>query len=210
MSAAARREQIIDQAIAAFADRGLSGTTSAALAQACGVSEGLVFRLFGDKRGLYAAIIQRVVDRGQGAFPDEAARAGDDEGVFRAIAEASIRRTNDDPTFLRLLLHSALEGSEFMQMFHQARSLKVVGFLTRYIQGRVRQGAFRKVDAQLMALGFLGMVHQLAMTRLIYEMPNVKARPAAAAARAFADVFVRGLRADPPPATRAPRRGRTQ
>jgi AcrR family transcriptional regulator len=195
MPSGERRAQIVKAVIAAFAERGLAGTTSLALARACGVSEALLFRLFGDKRGLYAAMIEYVVERGRGAFPEAAARARDDLQVFVQIAESLLVRSAEDPSFLRLLLHSALEGHEFMAMFHEARSLKVVGFLTRYIRTRIREGAFRKVDAQLVAIGFLGMVNQLPMARLIFRMPDVPDRAPAVAARAFAELTVRGLRA---------------
>lgn len=195
MSAEQRRADIVARAIAVFARHGLSGTTTAQLAAACGVSEALLFRLFGDKRGIYAAIIQRVVEDGKGAFPEEAARRKDDLGVFQSVAETILRRTNDDPDFLRLLLNSALEGHEFVQMFHQARTLEVVGFLTRYLRVRMRDGAFRREDPELLALGFLGMCKQLALARHIYRLPRVKDRPPARAAAAYAQLFVEGLRA---------------
>jgi AcrR family transcriptional regulator len=189
-----RRVQILKAVIEAFAERGLAGTTSLTLARACGVSEALLFRLFGDKRGLYAAMIEHVVERGRGAFPEDAAAARDDEQVFARVAEAILRRIDEEPSFLRLLLHSALEGDAFIPMFHEARSLKVLGFLTRYIETRIRERAFRKVDAQLTALAFLGMVQHLPMSRLIYRMPDVPHHDPAAAARALADLLVRGLR----------------
>ncbi len=191
----ARRQQIVERSIEVFAERGLTGTTSAALAQACGVSEALLFRLFGDKRGLYAAIVQRVVERGDDVFPRDAAADDDDLAFFRRLARYVLDRADADPAFLRLLLHSALEGHELLGLFQQARGVKVVGFVAERVRRRVAEGAFRPVEPELVARGFLGMVHNVAMTRHVYRLPGAPgADDNERVALEFAGLFVRGLR----------------
>ncbi|MBX3470521.1 MAG: TetR/AcrR family transcriptional regulator [Planctomycetes bacterium] len=172
LPAAERRAQIVERSIEVFAERGLTGTTSAALAKACGVSEALLFRLFGDKEGLFAAIIQRVVERGEEVFPADAAEQGDDEAFFRRMAGYVLRRGREDPAFVRLLLYSALEGHPLARRFSEARGARVVGFVADHIRRRVAEGAFRPVDADLVARGFLGMVHQVNLARYVYRVPG--------------------------------------
>ncbi|MDX2224207.1 MAG: helix-turn-helix domain-containing protein [Rhodospirillaceae bacterium] len=52
-----RRRRIIEAAVPLFAGKGFSGTTTKELAEAAGVSEGLLFRYFATKSALYGAIL---------------------------------------------------------------------------------------------------------------------------------------------------------
>jgi AcrR family transcriptional regulator len=57
LSSAARRRAIIESATGAFAQNGLNGTTTRALARAAGVSEALIYKHFPSKESLYAAML---------------------------------------------------------------------------------------------------------------------------------------------------------
>ena len=54
-----RREEILDAACAEFAQTGLHGTSTDAIARRAGVSQPYLFRLFGTKRELFIATVQR-------------------------------------------------------------------------------------------------------------------------------------------------------
>jgi AcrR family transcriptional regulator len=54
-----RRAQLIDVALACFAEHGYDGTSTRAIAAAAGVTEGLIFRHFPTKRDLLRAVIER-------------------------------------------------------------------------------------------------------------------------------------------------------
>lgn len=53
------REAILDAAEAVFAQHGFDGARVEAIAAASGYNSGLLFRYFGDKLGLYAAVLKR-------------------------------------------------------------------------------------------------------------------------------------------------------
>src|SRR5713226_2531011 len=53
------REVILDAAEAVFAEHGFDGARSDAIAKASGYNVSLLFQYFGDKLGLYAAVLQR-------------------------------------------------------------------------------------------------------------------------------------------------------
>jgi AcrR family transcriptional regulator len=57
MSGDERRQHLIDAALHLFATNGFRGTTTKAIAQAAGVSEGIIFRYFPRKEDLYTAIL---------------------------------------------------------------------------------------------------------------------------------------------------------
>src|SRR5712691_9754484 len=54
-----RREEILDAAIAEFAERGLHGASTEEIARLAGISQPYVFRLFGTKKELYLAVVAR-------------------------------------------------------------------------------------------------------------------------------------------------------
>jgi AcrR family transcriptional regulator len=58
-----RREEILDAALAEFAEHGLHGASTEAIAQRAGISQPYVFRLFGTKKGLYLALVARCFRR---------------------------------------------------------------------------------------------------------------------------------------------------
>lgn len=53
-----KKEKIIESAIKLFSGQGYAATSTSAIAREAGVSEGLIFRHFGNKEGLLHAIIQ--------------------------------------------------------------------------------------------------------------------------------------------------------
>ena len=60
LSAALRRQSILEVAIPRFAMQGLPGTSTVEIAAAAGISEAYLFRLFGTKRSLFLAAVEQV------------------------------------------------------------------------------------------------------------------------------------------------------
>lgn len=63
MSSEERRAQILAASIAVFGSKGYDGATTDDLAQAAGVSQAYVVRMFGSKQGLFMAALESVADR---------------------------------------------------------------------------------------------------------------------------------------------------
>jgi AcrR family transcriptional regulator len=57
--AAQRREQILDAAAQVFGERGYAGATTDQVAQAAGISQPYVVRMFGSKEKLFAEVVDR-------------------------------------------------------------------------------------------------------------------------------------------------------
>jgi AcrR family transcriptional regulator len=55
----ARRDLIVEAAVPLFARKGFAGTTTREIAEAAGVSEGLLFKYFANKTALYDAIVHQ-------------------------------------------------------------------------------------------------------------------------------------------------------
>ncbi|WP_344792361.1 TetR/AcrR family transcriptional regulator [Gryllotalpicola daejeonensis] len=61
--AAQRREQILDAAAEVFGERGYAGTTTDQVAQAAGISQPYVVRMFGSKENLFCELLLRARER---------------------------------------------------------------------------------------------------------------------------------------------------
>src|SRR5215468_247734 len=68
MSASERREAVIRAAVAEFADGGLHGTSTEAIARRVGVSQPYLFRLFPSKKAIFLGAVERCFDRVEAAF----------------------------------------------------------------------------------------------------------------------------------------------
>jgi len=98
-SAAERRDEILDAALVEFAARGLEGGSTEAIARAVGISQPYVFRLFGTKKQLFMATVERCL-RGTLEMFHTASAGLTGEDALRAIGEAYAERLASDPTYL--------------------------------------------------------------------------------------------------------------
>ena len=67
-SAEERRESVLDAALEEFAEHGLHGGSTEAIAAKAGISQPYVFRLFGTKKELFTAVITRCFRETQEVF----------------------------------------------------------------------------------------------------------------------------------------------
>ena len=98
-SAEERREQILEAALAEFAAHGFEGGSTEAIAKAVGISQPYVFRLFGTKKELFIATIERCM-RGTLEMFRSAVAGREGEEALHAIGEAYVERLGTDPTYL--------------------------------------------------------------------------------------------------------------
>src|SRR2546425_5419608 len=103
-SAEQRREQILEAALAEFAARGLEGGSTEAIAKAVGISQPYVFRLFGTKKQLFMATVERCL-RGTLEMMRTASAGLKGEAVLEAIGEAYTQRLAN-PTYLHAQMPS--------------------------------------------------------------------------------------------------------
>jgi AcrR family transcriptional regulator len=191
VSARDRQASLIVAAASLFAAKGFNGTTTKEIANAAGVSEGLVFKYFPTKRTLYTAILaEKVTVNELLESVEAAAKKQDDYRVFTMIASYRIRPCVDS-TFLRLLLFSALERHELSEMFFGKHHKVFYDHLATYIRTRIADGAFRPVDPLLAARAFIGMVVHHRLLHEIFGVPMHQSHEDTVAT--YVDLFLTGL-----------------
>lgn len=191
-----RRAQILREAAQLFGSRGFKGTTTRDVAARIGITEAALYRYFPSKEAMYAAILDERMAAADLLAPIEPlAAAGDDRGVFTELALTLLRSVEADPSMLRLVLYSALEGHEMAKPFQEGRIRRLRDFLSHYVERRTREGAFRDVDPALGARAFIGMVVDHLIVRQVFGQRDQYPQPPEEVAEVFVSIFLDGMRA---------------
>jgi AcrR family transcriptional regulator len=198
MAGEERRLQILRIAVSLFSQRGFRGATTKEIAQAAGISEAMVFRHFATKEELYAAILDhKACAEGLGdpcELVADAVRRKDDRAVFETLAYTALQQHEQDPEFMRLLLHAALEEHQLTQMFWDTFVLRIYEFLGNYIRERQRDGAFREVDPSIVVRGFIGMIMHHSLSNNLWDpsrrLLNISNERAA---HDFTEILLKGI-----------------
>ncbi len=173
MNAQDRRTAIVNTAVKLFAENGFRGTTTRQIAAAVGVTEPVLYEHFATKGDLYRAIIDAKSQEGIEYLREMLTpfiERQDDRGFFRKLGLLIVEFYGKDPAYVRLLMFSALEGHDLADSYYQRQVKIYLEIVLTYIQRRMKAGAFRKINAEMVARSFAGMVSSYAQARVLF--PN--------------------------------------
>lgn len=151
-NAEATKQRIFEAATAEFAERGLAGARVDSIAKRAGANKQLIYAYFGNKEGLFAAVLGRQLEELGEAIPLDADELTEYAGrVFDFHA--------DDPELIRLLLYEALHHGEG----HVANDERRTDYYARKVQA-IKEGQRRgTIDASLDARDVMLLVLGLAV-----------------------------------------------
>ena len=160
LSAEERREQILAAAMSVVAEDGYNAASTDEIARRAGISQPYLFRLFGTKRELVLATIQRCFDETEAVF-ERAARGHAGEEILEAIGDAYIEMIQHDHMRLRAQLHAyvACDDPEIRALV--SRNFGRLVDLVRRLSGADKEQISR-FFAQGMLLNVLAMLGQFA------------------------------------------------
>lgn len=95
-----RREAVIEAALTEFAEKGLHGASTDAIARAAGISQPYLFRLFGTKKDLFIATVERCLDETLRRFREASEGLRGEEAVG-AMGRAYVEWITSDSRSLR-------------------------------------------------------------------------------------------------------------
>ena len=159
-TAAERREQILRAAIEVFAERGYEAASTEEITRRVGISQPYLFRLYGTKRDLVLAAIQRCFEETADVFIGAARGLSGDEALL-AIGDAYRRMIEADHVRLRAQLqaYAACEDGEIRVLV--ARSFGELWDLVGRLSG-ADAARLSRFFAQGMLLNVLAMMGQFA------------------------------------------------
>jgi len=145
LKAAQRREQLIEVATKLFAKTGYEATTTAAIAQAAGVTEPILYRHFRSKQELFVAIVREVSKYTLEQWQALIANVTDPAERLRIISSAMpdhMKRLSD----YYHVLHGALATSRDKKVLAVMREHydQIQTFFNRIVTEGQKSGNFRK------------------------------------------------------------------
>ena len=127
-----RRREIVEAATREFAVGGLARHAGRAHREEVGVSQPYLFQLFGTKKALFIAAVQRCFERTVAAFRTAAAEAGEDAGPADILMSmgAAYQRLLDDRSLLLMQMqaYAACEDEEIRDVVRD-EMLRLVSFV---------------------------------------------------------------------------------
>jgi AcrR family transcriptional regulator len=100
LSAAERKDDVLDAALVEFAERGFEGTSTEDIARRAGISQPYLFRLFGTKKELFKATVSRCFRETLELF-QRTAEGKRGEEALHAIGAAYMEQLETNRTWLR-------------------------------------------------------------------------------------------------------------
>lgn len=197
MTRAQREEKVLAGSLALFARRGFAATKTKDVARAAGVSEAMVFKLFPDKGSLYRKLIERKISEAESVLPLAALAQSREppERFFAGVASVMLGRIDEDPSFLRLLLFSALEDHPLSREFDEARAQGLRSAIETYVVRQQRAGVIRRVEPEFASRAFMSLVAWFALARTVFKEPGSRKFSREKLVRELVSLFLGGVRA---------------
>jgi len=189
-----KRQDIIKAAMELFGKNGFRGTTTRDLATQADVNEAIIFRYFNNKTELYRAILEEKVHQGEGHYDEveRVAQTSDIQSFLEFMGRKFLERHQQDSTFMRLMMFSALEGHELSDMF--LASMAVRDPIASYMQRQMDSGAIRQMDPTLAARAFLGMFAFHVQLQELFGQKKTREFDRDEVVRSFVSIYLSGMK----------------
>ncbi len=189
-----RERLILEAATQIFSQRGFQGTTTKSLADRSGINEALLFRHFATKEALYTALLRNKLSKWtHRVLPDlEKKLPADLRAALKKIAQLVVSENHKDPTFLRMMLFSALENHELARLFFKQR-LPLISFMEDFFGKRVKQRQVRRLDPAVLARTFFGLLHHYILVTQLFQVQTYYPLPEKKMLGRFVEIFVKGI-----------------
>lgn len=190
------RGRILDAALTAFAERGYAGATTREMARRAGVNEVTLFRRFGSKKALFAAVVserfplaqisQRVsVDED---VPIEALLIGNAKAVL------SVLRSNRH--MFMMILGDVWRSPIAREAVRESGIEKGVELVEGLMEALMAQGRLANGDPEVAARALVGMVQSYFLTRDLLAGGSPGPAEDERMLTGFVQIFLDGVRAE--------------
>lgn len=152
------RTAILDAAERLIASQGFARTTIKQIAEAASVNTALLYYYFGDKEGVYRAVVERLLDHLIAMGSTALAADADPVTAIRAIVAGQARVLSSTPSWIRILARELLDH-EHSRVGEPARRIASTIFaqLCATIRRGQQMGLFRTdIDARFAAISLVG------------------------------------------------------
>jgi AcrR family transcriptional regulator len=151
---AIRRESYLDAAIAVSSHEGPTASMEA-IASASGVSKPILYRHFGDREGLVAALADRLIVGLVARLDEVLGGDGTPRALLHDAIDAYVGTIEDDPSLYRFLTHRIpARGAALTSLVD-----RVAAVIARTLAEGLREAGLDTAPARPWSYGIVGMVH---------------------------------------------------
>ncbi|MDA8363196.1 MAG: TetR/AcrR family transcriptional regulator [Gammaproteobacteria bacterium] len=196
LTAEERRELIVRQAIALFAEQGFRDTRVKDIADKVGTSDALVFQHFPTKRDLYDAILDELCARRHFTEVEQLLYYEpqyDVEDVLTRLSVWVLDRTETEPAWLRLILYAALEQDDATADLTREHFQRIIDYVAYEIAEGQAIGRFRPGEPKAYARSFFAGLLGLITLRSVVRDSDYAHDDARSAATTHVALFLKGL-----------------
>lgn len=150
------RQQILDAASNAFAEKGFAGARVDEIADRAGVNKAMLYYYVGNKRALYTAVLVRNFDRMEAALADGLIVGGSARDRLETTITGVARILRELPDHPRIVLREFASGGSNLQPEVLERMAKIFGMVRSLLADGVRNEEFRATDPVMTHLTLIG------------------------------------------------------
>lgn len=170
----ATRQDIIDVATREFARNGLSGARVDEIADKTGSSKRMIYYYFGDKEGLYLAVLEEAYRRVRTTEAELDLEHLPPVDALRKLVEFTFDHHNSNEAFIRLVMIENIHHGDYLARSRTIQDLNVsaIGELESIYRRGLQDGTFRKgltaieLHWQISALCFFNVSNRATFSRI--------------------------------------------
>lgn len=188
---------ILAAAAPLFASSGIRGTTIRQVAAEARINSQLIYYYFGNKVGLFRAVLEGAASRVAALLAQAAARAGSPRERLARFVRQWVRVTLAEAPALRMLHRAMLEGDRTLTAEIERHAAAHAAQIGSLIDEGKAAGSFRAgMDTRRAVVSLVGMVQYLALAEtILFKSTGLKRDRSEreAMAKHTAVLFLRGL-----------------
>ncbi|WP_334185502.1 TetR/AcrR family transcriptional regulator [Novosphingobium sp.] len=148
LSAAVRRQAIVDAATLVFLEQGYGGTTMSCIAATVGGSKSTLWSYFSSKEALFVAVVDDIIERHSEAQMVELPPDGDITMVLKLFAQSLTNTLTSAPilNLYRLVISEAKRFPHLAELFYDRGPKRGRARLAVYIAEMMERGELRRGD----------------------------------------------------------------
>jgi AcrR family transcriptional regulator len=152
------RAKIAAAAEELFAARGFDGTAIRDIARKAGVNGAMIHYYFGNKEGLYRAMLEGAATSVRTLLVETTRRSGSSKDRLSRFVDAYASYMLSQPNLARILYREMLTGARHIRQVAQRYAASNYTMLKTVMSEGVTTGELRSIDAELAPITLMGMV----------------------------------------------------
>lgn len=193
-----KRVLILDAAVAVFADKGFHQARVRDITERAGVADGTFYLYFKNKEDVLLSIFEQTMDVLLAGLHGALDEIDDPVERIRRFARYHFAQVRDNRSAAEVLQVELRLSNKFLKEYRPEKLWAYLGVFGQIVRDGQAQGVFRgDVDPFIGMWAFFGALDELAMQWVLSR--RAERFSLDAAADQVAEVFIRGLLADPAP-----------